>query len=62
MTAMEPENATAAADEDRIGVIVDAIVSAYGDDAVMVAQRQLDAADQASRADWIAILDRLERR
>jgi hypothetical protein len=61
MTATEPENAVPAADE-RIATIAGAILDAYGADAVLVARRQLDAADDACRADWAAILRHLERR
>ena len=45
--------------DNRISIIADVVRDTYGDDAITAARRQVEAADGASREDWIAILDRL---
>ena len=50
---------TSAADDDRISIIADALRATYGDAAISVAERQLDAAEANMRSEWIAILDYL---
>ena len=58
MSATDPGRSPSRHD-NRIETIVASIRKVFGDDAILVAQRQVDVAEAESRDDWVAILEHL---